>query len=111
MTGMKDLTECDVEPGEAENYERDSRQPVREAFKRAEAAHLLAGTSGRNSDPTHDEIGGAQGHNHAQDRDGAEPMQYDLVKGDPFPPRGLNENARPPVRNGDAALDARRVLQ
>jgi hypothetical protein len=33
------------------------------------------------------------------------------VKGHPFPPRGLNENARPPVRNGDAALDARRVLQ
>src|SRR6476620_7451721 len=42
---QQDLAERDVQAGQAEDDERYGRQPMRKTLERAEASHLLAGTS------------------------------------------------------------------
>src|SRR5258708_28747169 len=84
---------------------------MRETLKGVEASHLLPGTSLRNPNPSHDEIGGAQNCDHAKDHDRPEPVQDDFVEIIPLPPGGLHQDAFPLVWLGDLPLDAWRLLK
>src|SRR6266478_9822466 len=84
---------------------------MRETLEGVKASHLLAGTSLRNPNPPHDEIGGAQSCDHAKDHDRPEPVQYDFVEIIPLPPGGLHQDAFSLVWLGDLPLDAWRLLK
>ena len=50
------LPEGDVQPGNAENEERDRVEPMREPLERLEAQHLASRSSRRDAEPSEKEI-------------------------------------------------------
>ena len=108
---QQDLAEGDVEAGQAENDEGHRRQPMRKSLEGLEAENLLPGAPCRDPEPSHDQIGGAQNRDHAEDHDRAAPMQQNLVEIVPGPSRGLDQHAGLGVGNVDAPFDARRLLE
>jgi hypothetical protein len=72
--------ERNVETCQAENDKGHCGEPVREPLKGLEADDLLARTPCRNAQPSHDQIGGAQNRDHAEDHDRAAPTQENFVE-------------------------------
>ena len=66
---------------------------MHESLERIETRYLASGSPGRDADPSENEISRGQAGEGAEDDDGGEPMQRDLVKVIPGPPGGLNEHA------------------
>src|SRR5260370_35188943 len=106
-----DFPERDVQPGQAEYHEGRSGQPMREALEGVKAQHLPAGPPLRNPERPYDQIGGAKNHDHAEDYDRAEPVQYDFVEIIPVPAGGVQADALSLVLRIDQPLDSRRLLK
>ena len=67
---------------------------MHEPLECLEAQHLASGPSRRDAEPAEDKITRCQPDDGADNDDGAEPVQCNLVKVIPGPPSGLNEDAR-----------------
>ena len=101
------LSEGDIDPGQAENQERGGGEPVDEALEPVEARHPAPRAARRDADRPEQEIGSGQEPDHPDDRDGADPAQHDLVKIPPRPAGRLDQHALAVVGDEDLSLDAR----
>ena len=87
------LAEGDVEPGDGENDEAGCGHPVHEALEGREA-HDACGRSGPfRGAPCHGTDKRRPAAQHAEDRDGADPAQRDLMKWRQSRPAGCSEAA------------------
>ena len=107
----QNLAEGDIQAGQTENDKGYRRQPMRETLKRLEAEDFLSAAPCCNPQASHDEIGGAENHDHAEDHDRAGPMQQYLVEIIPRSSCRLDQHRRLGIGNIDPSFDAGNLLE
>ena len=105
------LSERDVEPGNSEQDEAGRRHPVHEALEGGEAHQHAPGASRFDADHAAGQIEDHKDSEHADDRNGADPAQRDLVEVAPIPAGGLLDHIGLGIGNRSAPLDPLELLE
>src|SRR5262245_29579720 len=105
------FAERDVESGNGEDDEAGRRHPVHEALEGGEAYQHPPGAARCDADHAASQIEENEERKHAENGDGADPAQRDLMEVAPIPARGLLDRAGLLVGNRAAAADSVELVE